>query len=82
MEYKATDDLTLTFKLLGSDYRGEGLSSMLEAMSCPAGAISPTSFGLVDPYGDCRLNRRNAIGWLPQEVAPPWSSWREERWPV
>lgn len=77
--YSPSDEFKVTAKLLGSDYRGEGLSSMLEVMSCPAGQATPTSFGRVDPYGDCKLNNHSSSGWLPADTVAAWTQLSDGR---
>ncbi|MDE2367859.1 MAG: TonB-dependent receptor [Burkholderiales bacterium] len=68
-------DFDATFKLLGSNYTGQGLQSFSEVMGCPAGVTQPRTAGgkVVDPNGDCTLNNKSSQGWLSPAIIAPWS---------
>ncbi|ATE63193.1 TonB-dependent receptor [Rhizorhabdus dicambivorans] len=72
LKYDGGNGFDATLKVLGSRYRGDGASSQLENMGCPAGQTTSFSLGFADPFGDCRADNRGPQGYIPQNVVQPW----------
>lgn len=70
------DDLSATFKLLVSRYKGQGLQSFSEVMGCAPGFSNPIdkigASTFVDSTGDCSLNDRSSQGWMSPAVVAKW----------
>lgn len=73
LRYDNNSNFDATFKLLGSRYRGQGIQSFSEVMSCPTSRVRPgTIGGLIDPTGDCQLDHKSSQGWIPQAIIAKW----------
>lgn len=73
LKYDNNSNFDATFKLLGSRYRGQGLHSFTEVMSCPTSRVRPgTIGGLIDPTGDCQLDNKSSQGWIPSSIIAKW----------
>lgn len=65
-------DFDATLKLLMSRSKSQGLQSLTQVMSCPAGVTRPRLNGIADPTGDCRLDKNVSTGFVPPAVIDAW----------
>lgn len=72
LKYDDGGPFDANFKLLLSRFTSDGIQSLAEVMACPAGQTQPFTSGHADPYGDCSLNDRQALGLPPKAVLDSW----------
>lgn len=57
--------LEIKFSAAYSHYTDEGPLSGGEIFGCPAGATAGKTFGVADPFGECKLDRRYSLAGSP-----------------
>jgi len=69
VRWTPTDAFDATFKMAYADYYDRAGAGTTETVGCPAGDSAPAAGGRLDPFGDCKLNRRISRGILPVQIA-------------
>jgi iron complex outermembrane receptor protein len=69
LEYDDGGPFTATAKLFAIRNKGMGAGAFAQNIGpCPADGL-PRSYGVADPYGDCRADDQTSYGDIPDEVA-------------
>jgi iron complex outermembrane receptor protein len=68
--WKPNSRFEASFKYLAMHDQTDGSVATEQIGKCAPGAAKPSVFGVIDPFGDCKLNQSNSFGGDPaQQVA-------------
>lgn len=66
LQYDPTEELAATLKVTGTQAEYDSSGSLKEVISCSRD--KPVTLGVVDPFGDCKLNGKVSAGAIQEEI--------------
>lgn len=68
VEWRPTDALHATLKILGNHYQDNELTGYQQVVNCAAGFDHPSSLGFQDPFGDCKADKFRSMGFYHPDI--------------
>jgi iron complex outermembrane receptor protein len=72
--WKPSSHFDANFKFLFMTDHTDGSAATAQVGQCAPGATKPSVFGVIDPYGDCKLNQTNSFGGDPPQQVATWAN--------